>query len=135
MGDARESLLSSLMTDHRSIKCLVVDDNQDGASLVGDFLQLLGADVRIVYSGQEAMDIAMHYRPRMVVLDLCMPGIDGFETCRRLRQQQWSADAVFIAYTGLDSPKRAALAAGFDHVVSKGDPPDVFETILFGLSG
>jgi hypothetical protein len=50
-----------------------------------------------------------------------------------LRQQQWSGDAVFIAYTALPSPRVAALAAGFDRVVSKGDPPEVFETILNGF--
>jgi len=111
---------------------LVVDDDHDGAEVVGEFLKILGAEVRVVYS-QEAIDLAGHFQPRMVVLDINMSAIDGFETCRRLRQQQWSGDAVFIAYTGMPAPRAAALAAGFDRVVSKGDPPDVFEAILNGL--
>jgi CheY-like chemotaxis protein len=69
----------------------------------------------------------------MVVLDLNMPVMDGFETCKRLRRQQWARDALFIAYSGMPAPRAAALAAGFDRVVSKGDSPDVFETILNGL--
>jgi CheY-like chemotaxis protein len=121
------------MVNRRSVKCLVVDDDHDGAEVVGQFLQTLGAEVRVVYSGQEAIDVAPHFQPRMVVLDINMPFIDGFETCRRLRQQQWSGDAVFIAYTGMPAPRSATLAAGFDRVVSKGDPPDVFERILKGL--
>ena len=121
------------MVDRRPVRCLVVDDDHDGAEVVGEFLKILGAEVRVVYGGQEAIAIASHFQPRMVVLDLVMPGIDGFETCRRLRRQHWSGDAVFIAYTGLPSPRADALAAGFDRVVSKGDPPGVFETILSGL--
>jgi CheY-like chemotaxis protein len=62
-----------------------------------------------------------------------MPTIDGYETCKRLRGQQWSRNVVIIAYTGLPTPKAILLAAGFDHVVSKGDPPQVFENILNGL--
>ena len=121
------------MVDRGSVKCLVVDDDHDGAEIVGEFLKIFGAEVRVVYSGQEAIDIAPRFQPQMVVLDINMPVIDGFEACRRLRQQQWSGDALFIAYTGLPSPQADALAAGFDRVVSKGDPPGVFETILTGL--
>lgn len=122
-----------MASDRGSVKCLVVDDDRDSAEVVGDFLTLLGAKVRTVYGGQEAIDTAPQLQPRLVVLDLNMPVIDGFETCRRLKQQDWSGDAVFIAYTGLPYSQAAALQAGFDHVVSKGDPPQVFETILDAL--
>ena len=106
----------------------------DGAELVGEFLKVLGADVRVVYSGQAAIDIGPNFQPRMVVLDINMPGIDGFETCRRLRHQRWADDAVFVAYTGMPPARAAAVAAGFNHVVSKGDPPVVFVTIFNGLA-
>lgn len=131
---ARLDLLGSLMFDSRSVKCLVVDDDHDGAEAVGEFLKVLGADVQVVYGGQEAINIAPHFQPRMVVLDINMPAIDGFQTCKRLRQQHWSGDAVFIAYTAMPASKADALAAGFDRVVSKGDSPEIFETILNGLA-
>lgn len=121
------------MIDQRLVKCLVVDDDHDAADVVGHFLKIMGGDVRIAYGGQEAVDIASHYEPRVVVLDINMPAMDGYETCRILRQQGWSRDAVFIAYTGTPTPQAAAVAAGFDRVVSKGDSPIVFETILKGL--
>jgi CheY-like chemotaxis protein len=125
------------MIDRRSVKCLkclVVDDDHDGAEIVGEFLNTLGAEVRVVYGGQAAIDIAPTFRPRMVVLDINMPSIDGLETCRRLKQQRWADDAVFIAYTAMDLSRAAAAAAGFDRVVSKGDAPDVFEKVLNGLA-
>ena len=118
------------MVDRRSVRCLVVDDDRYGAETVGAFLEILGAEVQVAYGGQEAIDIASHFQPRLVVLDLNMPNMDGFETCRRLRQQSWSGHAVFVAYTGLPYSRTSALAACFHHVVSKGDPPDVFETLL-----
>lgn len=122
------------MFDSCSVKCLVVDDDHDGAEAVGEFLKLFGADVRVVYGGQEAINIAPHFQPRMVVLDINMPAIDGLQTCKRLRQQHWSGDAVFIAYTAMPVSRADAVAAGFDRVVSKGDSPEIFETILKGLA-
>jgi CheY-like chemotaxis protein len=60
------------MVGRRSVKCLVVDDDHDGAEVVGEFLKILGAEVRVVYS-QEAIDLAGHFQPRMVVLDINCP--------------------------------------------------------------
>ena len=113
---------------------MAVDDDHDGAEIVGEFLMTLGAEVRVVYGGQSAIDTAPSFQPRMVVLDINMPDIDGFETCRRLRQQRWSDKALFVAYTGTLPPRAALVAAGFDRVVSKGDSPVVFETIYAGLA-
>ena len=113
---------------------MVVDDDPDGADVVGEFLKVLGAEVRIVYGGQQAIDVAPLFQPRMIVLDLNMPAIGGFETCRRLRLQRWSQHALIIAYTGLPTTKAIVMAAGFDHLVSKGDPPVIFETLLNGLA-
>ena len=115
------------------VKCMVVDDDHQGAEIVGEFLTALGAEVRVVYGGQQAIDLAPHFQPRMVVLDLHMPTMDGFETCKRLRLQGWAHHAVIVAYTGLPVPKAILLATGFDELVSKGDPPVIFETILNGI--
>ena len=121
------------MTGNRAMRCLVVDDDHDGADIVGEFLNDLGAEVRVAYGGLEAIAVGPDFRPRVVVLDLYMPAVDGFETCRRLRQQEWARSALFIGYTGTPEARAAALEAGFDRIVSKGDSPAVFETILNGL--
>jgi CheY-like chemotaxis protein len=122
------------MVDRRPVKCMVVDDDHDGAEVVGEFLKALGAEVRVVFGGQQAIDLAPHFQPGMVILDLNMPTIDGYATCKRLRLQGWSRHAVIIAYTGLPVHKAIVMAAGFDHLVSKGDPPDIFQTILDGIT-
>ena len=122
------------MANRLAVKCMVVDDDRDGAEVVGEFLKASGAEVKIVYGGRQAIEVAAHFQPRMVVLDLNMPAIDGFETCRRLRLQAWSRNAVIIAYTGLPTTEAAVIAAGFDYLVLKGDSPEVFETILNGLA-
>ena len=122
------------MAERPSIRCMVVDDDRDGAEVLGEFLKVLGVDVRVVYSGQQAIDLAAEFQPQLVVLDLEMPGIDGFESCRRLRQQPWSRDAVFVAYTGMPATRAMLAAAGFDQLVAKGDWPVVFETFLKDLA-
>ena len=116
--------------DEEPVTCLVVDDDHDGGNAVGEFLRALGGNVRVAYSGQAAIDVAPHFEPRLVVLDLSMRAIDGFQTCRQLRGQRWSRDAVFVAYTGMPASKAHVLAAGFNHLVAKGDPPGVLEKIF-----
>ena len=123
------------MVDRHPVKCLVVDDDHQGAEICGEFLRALGAEVQVVYSGQAAIDIGPDFQPQMVVLDINMPDIDGFETCRRLKQQSWSGNTRFVAYTAMPPRDAVAAAAGFDRVVSKGDSPVLFERILNDLGG
>ena len=80
-------LLRSCMIARRPVKCMVVDDDHDGALFLGEFLKTLGADVRVVHGAQQAIDLAPHFQPLLVVLDLNMPVMDGFQTCRQLRLQ------------------------------------------------
>jgi CheY-like chemotaxis protein len=83
-----------------------------------------------VFSGAEAIDRAGAFQPWMVVLDINMPGLDGFETAKRLKQQVWARDAIFVAHTGMRRGLGTSEFAGFDHVVIKGDGPEVFESII-----
>ena len=122
------------MADEQRVRCLVVDDDRDGATVLGDLLEVLGAEVRVVYDGADAIAIAPEFQPQMVVLDINMPSVDGFAASSALHQQAWANAAKFIAYTGLPHPKSALTAAGFDYLVSKGDGPDLFETILRRLT-
>ena len=112
---------------------MVVDDDHDGARFLGEFLMTLGAEVRVVHDAEQAIELAPYFQPRVVVLDLNMPAIDGFQTCKQLRLQAWSDAAVIIAYTGQPLPKAVLMAAGFDHLIIKGDPPGAFERILTGV--
>jgi len=102
------------------MKILVVDDNVDAADTLRDLLRALGyGDVRSVYSPTEALFIAPLFPPDVFVLDIEMPGMDGFELMRTLRQDRQLSHATFIAVTGYAAIDRQAAEAGFDYHFKK----------------
>jgi CheY-like chemotaxis protein len=106
-------------------RILLVDDNREAAESLGMLLRFLGADVRIAYTGQDALAAYADYRPAFVLLDIGMPGMDGYEVARRLRAQESGRRAVLIALTGWgqEEDRRRARDAGFDHHLIK--PADI----------
>jgi PAS domain S-box-containing protein len=98
------------------LRVLVVDDNRDSADTTTAILRLLGNQVECVYSGQAAVEIAPSFRPDVVVLDLAMPGLDGFSALGRLRQLAGMGNLYGIAMTGFGSQehKRRTEEAGFN---------------------
>jgi CheY-like chemotaxis protein len=81
-------------------RILVVDDNTDAASSLGRLLTLLGNEVLVLYSGEDALTQIEPFKPRLVLLDLGMPGMDGFETATRIRGGFGSEAPMLIAVTG-----------------------------------
>jgi CheY-like chemotaxis protein len=116
----------------RRIRVLVVDDHRDGANALGLLLREHGHVVRIAYSGREAVQMAPVFRPHAVILDLMMPGIDGFRVLALLQRQAWASGTVFIAYTGVSTPNlvAATYAAGFTHVLRKPVRFEAFDVLL-----
>ena len=106
-------------------RVLIVDDNQDAAESMGILLKLLGADVQVVYSGPEALDLLPAYRPSAILLDIGMPGMDGHEVARRVRQLPEFRDIMLIALSGWgqEEDRRRSKEAGFDYHLIK--PADV----------
>jgi len=102
-------------------RILVVDDNADGAQASAILLRLDGHDVRTAHSGPETLEIATTFRPDVIFLDIAMPGIDGFETARRLRRMPSLDAALLVAVTGYgrESDRQQAREAGFDEFVLK----------------
>jgi signal transduction histidine kinase/ActR/RegA family two-component response regulator len=101
-------------------RILVVDDNEDAATLIAQLLKLAGQDVRTATCGDEALLAAAEQHPEIVFLDLAMPGLSGYETARRLRQEPWGRDVTLIALSGWGQRRdRARTAeAGFSaHLV------------------
>ncbi len=116
-------------------RVLVVDDNRDAAESLGMLLKLLGADVCIVNDGPAALAILPSFRPTVVLLDIGMPGMDGYEVARRIRQQaEWRA-LLLIALTGWgqEDDRRRSAEAGFDHHLIK--PADIaaLQTLFMSL--
>jgi PAS domain S-box-containing protein len=104
---------------------LVVDDNVDAADSLAMLLRLEGQDVRAAHDGRQALALAGEFRPELVFLDIGMPGMDGYEVCRRLRQQPGLEGALVVALTGWgqDEDRRRSRDAGFDlHFVKPVEP-------------
>src|SRR5688572_16380076 len=105
------------MSDH----VLIVDDNRDAADTIAGLVHSCGYVAKAVYSGEEAIRETARFLPDMVLVDLAMPGLDGFETVARIRQKRPAAEIVMVAVTAFDSPehKRRAYEAGFDLFIAK----------------
>jgi signal transduction histidine kinase/CheY-like chemotaxis protein len=108
-----------------SRRVLVVDDNRDAAESLAMLLRMLGADVRVANGGREAIADAAEFDPEVVLLDIGMPGIDGYEVARRMRADPLFEGVTLIALTGWgqDEVRRRSRSAGFDHHLVK--PPDM----------
>jgi CheY-like chemotaxis protein len=108
----------------RKRRVLVADDNRDAADSLGMLLEALGAEVRVVHSGPEALAVFPGFVPSLVLLDIGMPDMDGYEVARRMRSFP-GPHAMIVAVTGWgqEEDRRRARAAGFDHHLTK--PADV----------
>jgi two-component system CheB/CheR fusion protein len=108
----------------RARRVLIVDDNRDAAESLAMVLSLRGYDTLVCHEGQEAVALAQRMQPHIVLLDLGLPGLDGFEVCRRLREHGLDkAHIVAITGYGQDEDRRRSRDAGFDeHFVKPVDP-------------
>ncbi len=97
---------------------LVVDDSKLVTDIVKMRLQMFGYDVRLAYNGEDALAQIIDDPPLLLVLDLHMPGIDGYEVCRRIREDPKLDDLPVIMLTSSDD-KRAAYEAGVDEYLNK----------------
>ncbi len=103
------------------LNILVVDDNRDAAESIGMLLGHLGAEVRVAEDGAQALHAYAVYRPHIVFLDISMPGMDGYELARRMREMPPDPHVTLVALTGWgqDDDRRRALKSGFDHHLVK----------------
>ena len=115
-----------------SLRILIVDDNRDGADSLAMLLQIMGNDTRTAHDGQEAVDVAEEFRPDVMLLDIGLPKLNGYEACRRIREQPWGRSVVLIALTGWgqEDDRRRSQEAGFDHhMVKPVDPQDLMKLL------
>lgn len=113
----------------RSRRILVVDDNEDAAEMLALVLRKRGFTVVLAFDGEEALAMAQAHHPDVVLLDIGLPGIDGYEVARRLRASPMRARPVLVAVTGYGQPADRARSrdAGFDHHLVK---PVAMEKLL-----
>ena len=119
--------------DRRRRRVLVVDDNLDSASSMEILLKLLGNEVRTVHDGLEAVAAAEQFRPEVVLMDVGMPRLNGYEATRRIREQPWGREMVVIALTGWgqESDKALSREAGCNaHMVKPIDLAELEKLLL-----
>lgn len=106
-------------------RILIVDDSRDGGESLAMLLRVLGADVALAHSGRTALESVESFKPDVVLLDIGMPGMDGYEVARRIRANPASRHISLIALTGWgqDEDRKRSVAAGFNHHLVK--PADI----------
>ena len=122
------------MDPELSVSCrvLIADDNHDAAVSLSMLLQSMGHDTRVVHDGIEALETAELFRPDVVLLDIGMPRLDGYETARRLASQPWAAAAQIVAVTGWgqETDRQRAKDAGFHRHLVKPVDLDVLREVM-----
>ena len=108
-----------------TLRVLVVDDNRDAAISLALLLNLTGTEASTAFDGEEALMVATHFDPDLVLLDIGMPKLNGYEVCRRLRARPGARAVVIVALTGWGQAqdRRRSAVAGFDlHLVKPLNP-------------
>ena len=118
-----------------AVRVLVVDDNVDAAESLSALLRIWGHEVRMVHDGLTAIDAAREQHPEVVLLDIGLPGLDGYQVAKRLREDAELDGALLVAMTGYGQPddRRRSREAGIHHHFVKPVEPFVLRTLLSNL--
>jgi CheY-like chemotaxis protein len=112
-------------------RILIVDDNQEAVLSLELFLQLAGHVVQAARDGSDALARATAFEPAVVLLDIGLPGLDGYEVCRQLRARPGGADLIIIALTGSqEEDEQRSRVARFDHFLVKPVDPAFLRDLL-----
>ena len=114
---------------------LVVDDNADAAFSLAALLRITGNEAHVAHDGVTAVEAAERYRPDVVLLDIGLPRLNGYEACRRIRERPWGGNVVIVAMTGWgqESDRLKSREAGFDHhMVKPVDYAQLMQAIVHG---
>jgi len=126
-------------TEPEGLRILVVDDNVDAADCLAMVVQLAGHEAQATYDGPTALAMAQIIRPHVVLLDIGLPGMDGYEVARQLRANPVTKEAILTAMTGWgqDEDRQKSKEAGIDHHLVKPVEPAFVEKLLaeFKASG
>jgi signal transduction histidine kinase/CheY-like chemotaxis protein len=117
-------------------RLLVIDDNNDAATSLGMMLSTLGYETRTAYDGLAGLEAAAEFRPDVVLLDIGMPKMNGYDVARRIREQPWGKEIVLIAVTGWGQAehRQRTSEAGFDHHLVKPVDPAALAKLIASLA-
>jgi CheY-like chemotaxis protein len=118
-------------------RILIVDDNRDSADSMASLLSDAGHDVRTLYDGPSASLAAEEFRPQLILLDIGLPQMNGYEVARQLRKSAKVRNAVLVAFTGYgtDEDRQQSREAGFDYHLVKPLEPEALARIIDSMPG
>jgi CheY-like chemotaxis protein len=118
------------------LKILVVDDNEPSAKTLGWMMEMIGHSTRLALSSSKALEVAKEYKPDVILMDIGMPGMDGYELCTNMRSEPALRNSVFIAQTGWGQQehRQRSKEAGFDYHLVKPVPLPELETLIASIA-
>ena len=118
-----------------SLRVLIVEDNQDAAEMLTVMVKAWGHDTRVAYDARSALDQAGRLRPHVILLDIGLPQLHGYQVAGKLREQPWGRDALIVAVTGWgqESDRHRSRVAGIDHHLLKPVDPAALKKLLAGF--
>lgn len=131
--ESHEAVRAQVLPDPgRRLRVLVADDYADAADSLALLVKMWGHHVWTAYAGPEALALALAHLPDVLLLDVAMPGADGYSLARAIRQMPFLRGALLVAVTGYadERHRQLGLEAGFDHYLAKPVPPSVLEDLL-----
>jgi len=116
-------------------RILVVDDNPDSAMSLAMILSMMGHETRTAHDGEAAVSTAEAFRPRVVLLDIGLPKLNGYEVAQRIRQEKWGESMFLVAVTGWgqDEDRQRSEDVGMDLHMVKPVEPAALDRVLAGL--
>jgi PAS domain S-box-containing protein len=135
-GTRLRSSAPAVSTPLRPRRILVVDDNEDGAESLSMLLEFSGHETSVAYDGIAALEAAERMKPDVILLDIGLPGLNGYQVARRIRQTSWGMDVALVAITGWgqDEDRHRSREAGFDAHMVKPVEPEELARILARMS-
>lgn len=117
------------------MRVLVVDDNEAAAKTIGWAVEAFGHQMQLAHDGPEAIEVAMAFKPDVMLLDISLPGMSGYEVCKKLRQEPALKHTVFIAQTGWGHEhQRLSAEAGFKHYLLKPVSIEILQDLLSSIA-
>jgi CheY-like chemotaxis protein len=135
IAPATEHAAPAELAEIAARRVLIADDNVDAAESMAILVELMGSEPKVVHNGLDALAEAERFRPDLVILDIGMPGLNGYEACERIRQMPWGRGMVVVALTGWGQgrDRQRAHEAGFDGHLVKPVDPDAIKSLIATL--
>ena len=135
MADINSTTAAAVTPIPRRFRILVVDDNHDSALSLAMMLSIMGHETRTAHDGESAVETAESFLPEVVLLDIGLPKLNGYEVAQRIREQAWGASMFLIAVTGWgqEEDRQRSSEVGLNVHMVKPVEPAVLEKLLAGL--